>query len=79
MKIDKATMDRLVEIVDAAKATDEVEARYTASLAYDKFDTIVKYFRQSKTFVETETIDAELSAAIRANRSVGPVTVLGAW
>ena len=58
MKIDQATMNRLLEVVTASKETDEVEARYTGQVTYEKFDSVVRYFRaHGKNFSETESID----------------------
>ncbi|PNH12599.1 putative mRNA-capping enzyme [Tetrabaena socialis] len=61
MKIDQATLSRLMEIVTAATDTDEVEARYTSALPYEKFDTLVRYFRShGKNFSEQDTIDVSI-------------------
>ncbi|PNG99738.1 hypothetical protein TSOC_014478, partial [Tetrabaena socialis] len=61
MKIDQATLGRLMDVVKSATDTDEVEARYTGPLVYEKFDTLVRYFRShGKDFSEQDTIDVSV-------------------
>ncbi|PNH05832.1 putative mRNA-capping enzyme [Tetrabaena socialis] len=75
MKIDQATLTRLIDLVKASVESDEVEARYTAPLPYEKFDTLVRYFRaHGKAFSEEDTIDATIQLDGKSYR----VTAAGA-
>lgn len=78
MKIDQATMGRLLDVVKASKETDEVEARYTAPMSYDKFDSVVRYLRaHGRNFMETEMIDVVVQLDGKSYRATasGPVDV----
>lgn len=70
MRLERETSTRLQDIFQAAAPTDEIEARYTGPVTYDRFDALVRYFRaHGREFTEQEAVDVSVQLDGRAYRA----------